>query len=205
MVIIPIPVQEAEVILTTAIPLGISNLTFGIIVALVFGSIVLIVRYGRQCCESINWIIDICKMNLGKGEAENEERLDAETTVEELSKEEIAEIKEQISKLSQQIKATLAGIKQVRQTAVQIALEDNIKTASTEYAMKYELKRPEFEKAMKVLKVALVKMPEEEVAYKQNVMKWITKAQEKFDEYSPDNFIQKVEAVKAKRRAAQDK
>jgi len=36
---------------------------------------------------------------------------------------------------------------------------------------------------MKVLKVALAKIPEEGVAYKQKVIKWIAKAQEKFEEY----------------------
>jgi len=109
------------------------------------------------------------------------------------------------TRLSLQIKATLAEIKQIRRTAVQKALEDSIKTASTEYAMKFELKRPEFEKAMKVLQVTLAKMPEGGIAYKQKVMKWIAKAQEKFDEYSPEYFVQKLEAVKARRRTAQDK
>jgi len=202
---ISMPVQGAEVISTTAVPLGISNLTFGIIVALIFGGFVFIVRYGKQCCESITWIIDTCKMNLGKGAGEKGERSNAESSVEEFSKEEIVEIKEQISRLSLQIKATLAEIKQIRKTAGQKALEDSIKTASTEYAVRFELKRPEFEKAMKVLQVTLAKMPEEVVAYKQNVIKWIAKAQEKFDEYSPDNFVQKIEAVKARRRTAQDK
>ena len=205
MATISMSVQEAEVISTTAIPLGISNLTFGIIVALIFGGLVFIVRYGKQCCESITWIIDTCKMNLSKEAGEKGARSNAESSVEEFSKEEIVEIKEQISKLSQQIRATLAEIKQIRKTAVKEALEDSIKTASTGYAMKFELKRPEFEKAMKVLQVALAKMPEEVVAYKQNLIKWIAKAQEKFDEYSPDNFVQKVEAVKARRRTAQDK
>ena len=71
--------------------------------------------------------------------------------------------------------------------------------------MKFELKRPEFEKTMKVLQVTLAKMPEEVVAYKQNVIKWIAKSQEKFNEYSPENFVQTIEAVKARRRTAQDK
>ena len=205
MVTISMPVQEADVISTTAISLGISDLTFGIMVALIFGGFVFIVRYGKQCCESIIWIIDTCKMNIGKGAGGKGERSNAESSVEESSKEEIVEIKEQISILSQQIRATLAEIKQIRKTAVKNALEDSIKTASTEYAMKFELKRPELEKAMRVLKITLAKMPEEGVAYKQKVIKWIAKAQEKFDEYSPDNFVQKVEAIKARRRTAQDK
>jgi len=190
---------------TTAIPIGISDLTFGIIVALIFGAFIFIVRYGKQCCESITWIIDTCKMNLGKGAGGKGERSNAESSVEEFSKKEIAEIKEQIYRLSLQIKATLTEIKRIRKTAEQKALEDSIKIASTEYAMKFELKRPEFEKAMKVLQVTLVKMPEEVAAYKQNVIKWIAKAQEKFDEYSPENFVQKIEAVKARHRTAQDK
>ena len=205
MVIISMPVQEAEAISTTAISLGISDMTLGIIVALIFGGFVFIVRYGKQCCESIIWIIDTCKMNLGKKAGEKGERANAESSVEEFSKEEIVEIKEQICRLSQQIRATLAEIKQIRKTAVKKALEDSIKTASTEYAMKFELKRPEFEKAREVLKITLAKIPEEGVAYKQKVIKWTAKAQEKFEEYSPDNFGQKVEAVKARRRAVQSK
>ncbi|HUU18941.1 MAG TPA: hypothetical protein VMW72_17450 [Sedimentisphaerales bacterium] len=204
MVAISMPVQEAEVISTTAIPLGISDLTLGIIVALIFGGFVFIVRYGKQCWESVTWIIETCKMNLGKGAGEKGDRSIAESFVEEFNKEEIVEIKEQISRLSQQIRATLAEIKQIRKTAVKKALEDSIKTASTEYAMKFELKRPEFERAMKVLQIALAKMPEECIVYKQKVINWIAKAQEKFDEYSPDNFVQKVEAIKARRRGAQN-
>ncbi len=198
------PVQETEVISATAMPLGISELTFGIIVALIFGGLIFIIRYGKQYCESIIWIIDILKMNLGKGAGEKGERSNAEPSVEELSKE-IVKIKKQIHRLSQQIRAILAEIKQVRKTAAKNALEDSIEIASTEYAMKFELKRPDFEKAMNVLKVALTKIPEEDVAYKQEVIKWIAKAQGKFEDYSPENFGKKVEAVKARRRAAQSK
>ena len=89
----------------------------------------------------------------------------------------IAEIKEEISSLSQQIKTTLAEIKQMRKTLVMKALEDDIRLASTEYAMKFELKRPEYDKAMSILQVTLTKMPEEAVAYKQKVITWIAKAQ----------------------------
>ena len=64
---ISMPVQEAEVILATAMYLGISDLTLGIIVALIFGGFVFIMKYGKQCCKSIIWIIDTCKMNLNKG------------------------------------------------------------------------------------------------------------------------------------------
>jgi len=190
---ISMPVQEAEVILATAMYLGISDLTLGIIVALIFGGFVFIMKYGKPCCKSIIWIIDTCKMNLNKGAGGKGKRANAESSVGEFSKEEIVEIREQIFRLSQQIRAILAEIKQIRRTAGKKALEDNIKTASTEYAMKFELKRPEFDKAMKVLKVALAKIPEEGVAYKQKVIKWIAKAQEKFEEYSPENFGQKVE------------
>jgi len=205
MVAISMPFQEAEVISATAIPLGISDLAYGIIVALIFGSIIFIVKYGKQCCDNITWIIDICKMNIGKGTGEKEEKTNAESSVEEFSKEEIAEIQEQISILSQQIKAILAEIKQIRKTEVLKAFEDDIKTASTEYAMKFELKRPEYDKAMRILQVTLAKMPEEGVAYNQKVIEWIAKAQKKFGEYSPENFGQKVGAIKARRRRAQNK
>jgi len=201
MVAISMPFQEAEVISATATPLGISDLALGIIVALIFGSIIFVVKYGKQCCDNITWIIEICKMNIGKGTEEKEEKKKTESSVEELSKEEIAEIKEEISILSQQIKAILADIKQIRKTQVQIALEDDIRTASTEYAMKFELKRPEYDKAMRILQLTLAKMPEEAVEYNQKVIEWITKAQEKFYEYGPEHFDKKVEAVKAKHRA----
>ncbi|MFH1883371.1 MAG: hypothetical protein ABIL62_11745, partial [Planctomycetota bacterium] len=146
-----IPVQKSEVISATAMPLGISELTLGIIAALILGCIIFIVKYGKQCCESIIWIRDILKMNLGNGAGEKVEKSNTEFSVEELSREEIVKIKKQISKLSQQVRAILAELKQIREKACKEALEDNIKTASTEYAMKFELKRPDFEKAMKVL------------------------------------------------------
>ena len=202
---ISMPVQEVEVILATAMPLGISELTLGIIVALVFGGFVFCIIYGKQCCDSIIWIIETLKMNIGEGAGEKRERSNAESSFEELSKEEIVNIKRQISRVSQQIRAILAEIKQIRKTAGKKALEYSIETASTEYAMKFELKRPEFEKAMKILKAALAEIPEEGVAYKQKVMKWIVKAQEKFEDYSPENFSKKIEAIKARRRAAQSK
>lgn len=190
---------------TTAIPLGISDLTLGIIVALIFGGFIFIIRYGKQCCESITWIIETCKMNLGKNACEKGDRSIAESSVEEYSNEEIVEIKKQISRLSLQIKAILAEIKQIRKTEFLKALEYNLKTASTEYAMKFELKRPEYDKAMRILQVTLAKMPEEGVAYNQKVIEWIAKAQKKFDEYSPENFDLKVDAIKARRRGAQNK
>ena len=183
----------------TAMPLGISELTLGIIVALIFGCFLFIIKYGKGCCESIIWIRDICKMNLGKGTGEKLEKSNSEFSVEELSKEEIVEIKKQISELSQQVRAILAELKQIRETACKEALEDNIKIASTEYAMKFELKRPDFEKAIKVLIVTVTKIPEEGVVDKQKVIKWITKAQEKFEDLSPENFSKKVEAIKARR------
>ncbi len=85
------------------------------------------------------------------------------------------------------------------------ALEGDIRTASTEYAMKFELKRPEYDKAMRILQVELANMPEEAVAYHQKVNNWIAKAQEKFNEYSPENFIRKVEAAKARQKSDQNK
>jgi len=141
---------------------------------------------------------------MGKGIEEKEKKLKAESSVEGLSKEEIEEIKEEISNLSQQIKAILAEIKQIRKTEVLNALENDIRAASTEYAMKFELKRPEYNKAMRILQVMVAKMPEEAVAYKQKVIEWIAKAQKKFDECNPENFGQEVKAVKAKHRGAQN-
>ena len=109
-------------------------------------------------------------MNFGKAAEAKEEKVKVESSDEGLSKEEIAEIKEDISNLSQQIKATLAELKQIRKTQVMKALEDDIRTASTEYAMKFELKRPEYDKAMRILQVELANMPEEAVAYNQKVV-----------------------------------
>lgn len=198
MTAISIPVQETEILLATILPLGISDLALGIIVAIVFGCILFVVKYGRQCCDNVKWIIEICKMNAGKKTDEEIETVKTESSsVEEFSKEEIEEIKEEISSLSQQIKTILADIKQVRKTQVIKALEDDIRTASTEYAMKFEIKRPEYDKAMRILQVTLAKMPEEAFAYKQKVNEWIDKAQEKFNRYSPEYFEKKVEAVKA--------
>ena len=205
MVAISMTVQQAEVISAAAIPLGISELGLGIIVALIFGGILLVVKYGKPFCDNVKWIIEVSKMNMDKGTGKKEQKLNAGPSVEEVrkeefSKEDIAEIKEEISSLSQQIKTTLAEIKQMRKTLVMKALEDDIRLASTEYAMKFELKRPEYDKAMSILQVTLTKMPEEAVAYKQKVIHWINKAQKKFIKYNPDRFIQKVEAVKAKRK-----
>jgi hypothetical protein len=203
MVAISMTVQQAEVISAAAIPMGLSEMTLGIIVALIFGSVLFVVKYGKQCCDNVKWIIEICKMNTGKGIKEKEEKevkAKVDSSVEEFSKEEIAEIKEEISDLSQQIKAILTEIKQIRKTAILKALEDDIRLASTEYAMKFELKRPEYDKAMRILQVVLAKMPEEGVAYNQKVSKWISKAQEKFNKYSPENFVRKVESVKNKHR-----
>jgi hypothetical protein len=205
MLIISMPILEVEVISETAIPLGISDWALGIIVALIFGVIIFIAKCGKQCCDSIVWIIEILKMNIGKGAGEKEQRSDVVSSIEEFSRKEIAEIKEQIFSSSQQIKAILAEVKQIRKTEVLKALEDDIKLASTEYAMKFELKKSEFEKAIKILKALLAEIPKEDVADKQKVIKWIAKAQEKFDKYDPENFVQTIDAVKARRRAAQNK
>jgi hypothetical protein len=156
------------------------------------------VKYGKQFCDNIKWIIDICKMNMNKGTEQKEQRPNSESSVKELSKEEIAEIKEEISNLSQQIKAILSEIKEISKTEVIKAIEDDIRTASTEYAMKFELKRPEYDKSMRILQVMVTRIPEESVAYKQKVSNWITKAQEKFNEYRPEHFFRKVEAAKAR-------
>jgi hypothetical protein len=205
MVAISMTFQEASIISAIAIPLGMSDLAFGFIAALIFGCILFIVKYGKQCRDSIIWIIDIYKMNIGKGTGDKEQEPVAESPAEEFSKEEIEEIKEQISILSQQIKTTLAEIKQIRKTEALNALEDDIRAASTQYAMKFELKRPEYDKAMRILQVTLAKMPEEAVAYNEKVIKWIAKAQKKFGEYSPENFGRKVEAIKAGRKGDQKK
>ena len=205
MVAISIPFQEAGTISATAIPLGISELALGIIVALIFGCILFIVKCGKQCCDNVKWIIDIYKMNKCKEKGGKEPVPAAEHPDEELSKEEINQIKEEISTLTKQIKTTLAEIKKIRKTEALNALENDIRAASTEYAMKFELKRPEYDKAMRILQVTLAKMPEEAVVYNQKIIEWIAKAQKKFDEYSPENFGLKVEAIKARRRGAQNK
>jgi len=205
MVTISIPFQEAGVISATVMPLGISDLALGMIVALIFGCIIFVVKYGKQCCDSITWIIDINKMNRDKRADDKKQEPVAEPSDEELSKEEIAEIKEDISNLSQQIKTILAEIKQIRKTEALNALENDIRAASTEYAMKFELKRPEYNKAMRILQVTLAKMPEEAVTYNQKVIEWIAKAQKKFGKYSPENFGRKVEAMKAGHKRGQNK
>jgi len=205
MVAISITAQQAEVLSTMSLPLAFSEMTLGIIVAIIFGCIIFVVKYGKACHDNVKWIIEICKMNFGKPAQPTEEKAKAESSDEGLSKEEIAEIKKNISGLSQKIKATLAEIKKIRKTEILNALEGDIRTASTEYAMKFELKRPEYDKAMRILQVELANMPEEAVAYNQKVKNWIAKAQEKFNEYSPENFIRKVEAAKAKKRSDQNK
>ena len=205
MVTISMPFQEAGIISATAIPLGISDLALGIIVALIFGCVLFIVKYGKHCCDNIKWIIDIYKMNKGKETGSEEQVPVAEPPDEELSKEEIKEIKEEISSLTKQIKTTLGEIKKIRKTEALNALENDIRAASTQYAMKFELKRPEYDKAMRILQVTIAKMPEQAVEYNQKVMKWIAKAQKKFGKYSPENFGRKVEALKAGRKGNQNK
>lgn len=205
MVAISIPFQETGIISATAIPLGISDLALGIIVALIFGCILFIVKCGKQCCDNIKWIIDIYKMNKGKETGGKEPVPAADSSDEELSKEEIKEIKEEISSLTKQIKTTLAEIKKIRKNEALNALENDIRAASTQYAMKFELKRPEYDKAMKILQATIVKMPEEAVEYNQKIIKWIAKAQKKFIKYSPENFGQKVESIQAERRKKHNK
>lgn len=157
------PLPEAGIMATGGTPLGISDLTLGIILALVLGGFVLVIKYGKQCCENIIWFRDVLRMNLGRGTDEKGKKSNVEYSIEELSSEEIMEIKNQISGSPQQIRAIFAEIKQIRKTTSEKALEDSIQAASTEYAMKFELKRPEFEKAMKALKATLAKIPEEGV------------------------------------------
>jgi len=207
MAAISIFVREAGILSATAIPLGISDLTIGIIVALVFGSVLFVVKCGRQCCDNVKWIIEICKMNYCKKTEELEikgketkEKKKTETSVEEIDKEQIAEIKEEISELSQQVKGILAEIKQIRKTEALNAIEDDIQRASTEYAMKFELKRIEYDQAMKILQVELSNMPDQAIAYKMKVNDWISKAHKKFRKYSPEHFHKKVESLRAKRK-----
>ena len=205
MIAMSMTVQQAKILSIIALPLGISDLTLGIIVALIFGCIILVVKCGKQFCDNVKWIIEICKMNAGKKTEEIEEKAISESSDENLTKEEIEEIKEEISNLSQQIKSILAEIKQVRNTQILQALEGDIRMASTEYAMKFELNRPEYDKAMRILQVELAKMPEEAVAYRQKVTNWITKAQQKFNEYSPEHFVRKVEDVRARHKSNENK
>lgn len=202
MLAILVPVQEAEIL---TLPLGMSDLTLGIIVALIFGCIIFVVKYGKQCCDNVKWIIDVCKMNMGKETEIKEVKAKVESADEGLTKEEIEEIKEEISNLSQQIKSALAEIKQIRSTQILNALEGDFRMAATEYAMKFELKRPEYDKAMRILQVELAKMPEEAVAYRQKVTNWIAKAQEKFNGCTPEQFIRKVEAAKAGHKSNKNK
>jgi len=190
---------------TTIVFLTISNWAFGIGAAVIFGSIIFIVRCGRQCCDSITWIIDMYRRNTRIGTLQKEQVSDAEPSVEKSSEEEISEIKRQISTLSQQIKAMLVEIKKARRTELMKALEGDANTASTEYGMKFELKRPEFEKAMRILHVTLARMPEQAVAYRQDTIKWIAEAQKKFDGYKPEKFVQEIETAKSRRRTTQDK
>ncbi|MHC4243991.1 MAG: hypothetical protein ACYSU4_16425 [Planctomycetota bacterium] len=205
MVTISMPFQEAGLISATAIPLAISDLGLGIIVALIFCCILFVVKCGKQCCDNVKWIIDIYKMKKGKEEGGKEPVPAAEPPDEELSKEEIKKIKEEISSLTNQIKTTLAEIKKIRKTEALNALETDIRLASTQYAMKFELKRPEYDQAMRILQVTITKMPEEAVEYNQKIIKWIAKAQKKFIKYSPENFGQKVEAIQAGRRKKHNK
>ena len=141
-------------------------------------------------------------MNSAKSTKEKEikEKVKTEISVEELNKEKMVEIKEEISELSQQIKAILAEIKRIRKTEALKALEDNMQTALTEYAMKFELKRIEYDKTMKILQVVLSNMPDEAIAYKKKVSDWITQAEKKFRKYNPENFNKKVDALKTRRK-----
>ena len=189
----------------TIVPLAISDWAFGIGATVIFGSIIFIVRYGRQCCDSIAWMIDIFRMSIRVGGRQEEQGSDAGSSVEGFSKEEMADIKGKISILSQQIKAMLVEIKKTRRTELLKALEGDANVASTEYGMKFELKRSEFERAMKIMQVTLAKVPEQAAAYRQNTIKWIANAQKKFDNYSPEKFVQKIEAAKSRRRTTQGK
>jgi hypothetical protein len=182
------PLPETGVIATRGAPLGIADLTVGIIVALVLGGFLLILKYGKQCSENVIWFRDVLRMNLGRGTDEKRKKSNVECSIEESSSEEIVEIKNQISRSSQQIRAILAEILQIINTTGERALEDNVEAASTQYAMKFELKRPEFEKAMRALKTTLAEIPEEGVVDRQKVNEWIAKAQKKFEDYSPVNF-----------------
>jgi hypothetical protein len=193
-------IEEVENLSVTAIYLGISDLALGIIVALIFGCVIFVVKCGKQCRDNVKWIIEICKMNFSKG---TKEKSKTETSVEESDEEKTAEIKEEISELSQQIKGILAEIKQIRKTEVENALEAGIETAVTEYAMKFELKRIEYDNAMKILQVTLANMPEEAIAYKKKVNDWITAAENKLRRYGPENFIKKVQEIKARRGQAE--
>jgi hypothetical protein len=202
-VITLVPVWEGKVMLATSIPLAVSNWTFGIVAAIIFGGIMFIVKYGRQCRDTIAWIIETYRRNTYKTMDHKEKNSDIESA-EDLSKEEILEIKRQISTLSQQIKALLIEIKKIRRSEILNALEGDVNTASTEYGMKFELKRSEFEETTKILQDTLERMPEQAMAYRQKTAKWIARAQKIFDKYSPENLVQKFEALKSRHKNTQD-
>jgi hypothetical protein len=70
--------------------------------------------------------------------------------------------------------------------------------------MKFELRRSEFKKSIEVLQVTLSRLPEQAFVYRQKTSRWIAKARKKFEKYSPEKFVQKVEAVESRRRTTQD-
>jgi len=180
---------------TNTVP-AISNFTVGICAALVLGGVVFIVRYGRQCCESVVWIMEMCRSAKGPQALQEEQRSDAERPVEELDRDEILELKSEISAGSKQIKAILVEIKKTRDAELMKALEGDANLALTDYGMKWEVKRVEFEKAMRVMEAALSELPEQAVAYRRNTTAWIAKAREKFDKCTPEELARRIKAAK---------
>ncbi len=178
-----------------SIALAISNLTLGICAALVLGGVVFVVRYGKQCCESVAWIREMCRTAKGQQPLNEEASPDVERPVEELDKEEIAEIKDQISTLSRQIKAILVEIKKMRDAELQNAAEGDPNLVLTEYAMKWEVRRVEFDRAIKALEAVLQRMPKQAVAYRQDTITWIAKARKKLAKCSPEELLRRIKAA----------
>lgn len=177
----------------TNIALAVSNLTLGIGAALVLGGVVLFMTYGKQFRESIAWIMEMYRS--AKGQQLREESPNAEGPVEELDKDEIAEIKEQISTLSKQIKSILVDIKKTRDAELLTAIEGDANIVITDYAMKWEFRKAEFDKAVQAMEAAMRRMPEQALAYRQDTIAWIARARKKCDKCSPEELVRKIRAA----------
>jgi len=178
----------------TSIALAVSNLTLGIGAALVLGGVVLFMTYGKQFRESIAWIMEMYRSAKGQQLLE-EESSNAEGPVEELDKDEIAEIKEQISTLSKQTKSILVDIKKTRDAELLKAIEGDANIVITDYAMKWEFRKAEFDKAVQAMEAATRRMPEQALAYRQDTIAWIARARKKCDKCSPEELVRKIRAA----------
>lgn len=180
----------------TNIPLAISNLTLGIGAAFVLGGVILFVKYGRQCRDNIAWIMEMCKNARGAERPDEAQQPDADSSVDELSKVEIDEIQGEISNRSRQVKAILVEIKKMRDAELPNALEGDSNLVLTEYAMKWEVRRVEFEKAIRAMEAAIHRMPGQAVAYRQDTVAWIARARNKLEKCSPEELLRRVKAAK---------